>query len=64
MPDFIWWVEDYLSGEVFENKYYPTHEDAIDAREALGYGLIKGKEVVHKTGCGICPAQNACPVKT
>ena len=39
--DRIWWVEDFLSGKVLENKYYSTREEAVTRRNELGYGLVK-----------------------
>lgn len=40
----IWWVEDFLSGETLENQYYPTQEEAVAARERLGYGFVTSSE--------------------
>lgn len=37
----IFWVEDFMSGEVMENKYYSTREEATTRRNELGYGLVK-----------------------
>ncbi|MEE8494587.1 MAG: hypothetical protein V3S25_11130 [Nitrospirales bacterium] len=37
----IWWVEDYLSKEVLENKHYSSKEEAVKRRNELGYGLVK-----------------------
>lgn len=37
----IWWVEDFLSGQVLENKYYSEKQEAVDRRNELGYGMVK-----------------------
>lgn len=37
----IWFVEDYLSGKVLENKHYSNKAEAVKARNRLGYGLVK-----------------------
>ena len=37
----IWWVEDFLSGNVLENKHYSEKAEAVKARNRLGYGLVK-----------------------
>lgn len=37
----IWWVEDYLSKKVIDNKHYTTHREAMIRRNELGYGLVK-----------------------
>ena len=41
----IFWVEDYLSGNVLENKYYSTRAEAATRRNELGYGLVKSLEI-------------------
>jgi hypothetical protein len=41
----IWYVEDYMSGQVMENKYYSTHAEATTRRNELGYGLVKSLEL-------------------
>ncbi len=55
----IFWVEDYMSGEVMEHRYYPTREEAATRRNELGYGLVKSFELqdggTFKPGCGNCP---------
>lgn len=53
----IWWVEDFLSGQVLENKHYATHEEALAARERLGFGLVKSHEI--QDG-GACPNASRC----
>ncbi len=37
----IWFVQDYLSGKVLENKHYSEKVEAVNARNRLGYGLVK-----------------------
>jgi len=37
----IFWIEDTLNGEVIDNKYYSTREEAVTFRNELGYGLVK-----------------------
>ena len=37
----IWFVQDYLSGNVLENKHYSEKAEAVEARNRLGYGLVK-----------------------
>ena len=37
----IFWIEDFLSGEVIENKYYSTRKEAATRRNEMGYGLVK-----------------------
>jgi hypothetical protein len=37
----LWFVEDFMSGNVLENKYYSTKAEAVAARERLCYGIIK-----------------------
>jgi hypothetical protein len=41
----IWWVEDFLSGKVLENRHYSTKEEAVEARNRLGYGLVKSRKI-------------------
>lgn len=41
----IWWVEDYLSGKVLENKHYSDKAEAVKARNRLGYGLVKSYKI-------------------
>jgi hypothetical protein len=41
----IWWIEDFLSGKVIDNRYYSTREEAEARREVIGYGLIKSLKV-------------------
>ena len=41
----IWWVEDFLSGQVIENKYYSEKAEAVARRNELGYGMVKSWEV-------------------
>ena len=41
----IWFVEDYLSGKVLENKHYSIKLEAVDARDRLGYGLVKSYRI-------------------
>lgn len=53
----IWWVEDFLSGQVLENKHYFTKEEAVAARERLGYGIVKSFEL--QDG-GVCPNASRC----
>ena len=40
----IWWVEDYLSGEVIDNKHYSDKAEAVTERNRLGYGIVKSWE--------------------
>ena len=37
----IFWVEDFMSGNVLENKYYSTRAEAAARRNELGYGIVK-----------------------
>lgn len=37
----IWFVEDYLSGEVIDSRFYSEHQEAVDRRNELGYGVVK-----------------------
>jgi len=46
----IFWVEDFLSREVIENKYYSTREEAAARRNELGYGLVKEWKSQKATG--------------
>lgn len=41
----MFWVEDFLSGKVLENKYYSTREEAAARRNELGYGIVKWVEL-------------------
>ncbi len=41
----IWFVEDYLSGKVLEDKHYSEKAEAVDARNRLGYGLVKSYQL-------------------
>lgn len=41
----IFWVEDFLNGEVIDNKYFSTKVEAMAFRIFLGYGLIKELEL-------------------
>lgn len=36
----IWYVEDFLSGQVLENKYFSTQREAAEFRNRLGYGIV------------------------
>ena len=45
----IWYVEDYLSKEVLENRYFSSHEEATCWRNKLEYGLVKRLEVGRKS---------------
>lgn len=53
----IWWVEDFLSGEVLENRYYSEKQEAVDRRNELGYGIVKSFEL--QDG-GMCPNASRC----
>ena len=37
----IWFVQDFLSGEVIDNKYYSIRGEAVARRNELGYGIVK-----------------------
>lgn len=52
----IWWVEDFLSGAVLENQHYATHDEALAARERLGFGIVKSADVKG----GVCPNASRC----
>lgn len=54
----IWWVEDYLSGNVLENRHYTTQEEAVAARERLGYGMVKSFDL--EPGQFMCPNAGKC----
>ena len=41
----IWFVEDYLSGKVLEDKHYSEKAEAVEARNRLGYGLVKSYQL-------------------
>ena len=41
----IFWIEDSLGGEVLENKYYSTRNEATARRNEMGYGIIKSFEL-------------------
>jgi len=41
----IFWVEDFLSGEVIDNKYYSTREEAVARRNDLWYGIVKSHKL-------------------
>lgn len=49
----IWWVEDYLSGAVIDNRHYATKEEAVERRGELGYGVVKSFEM--QDGGVVCP---------
>ena len=37
----IYWVEDFLSKDVIEQKFYSTKAEAVDRRNELGYGIVR-----------------------
>jgi len=41
----IFWVEDFLSGEVIDDKYYSTREEAAARRNEMWYGIVKSFEL-------------------
>ncbi len=41
----IFWVQDFLSGEVIDHKYYSTREEAAARRNEMGYGIVKWREI-------------------
>lgn len=55
----IFWVEDLMSGEVMEHRYYQTREAAATRRNEMGYGFVKSMVLqeggAFKPGCGNCP---------
>ena len=55
----IFWIEDYMSGEIMEHRYYQTREEAATRRNELGYGLVKSFELqdggTFKPNYGKCP---------
>ncbi len=55
----IFWVEDFMSGEVLEHQYYQTRKLAATRRNELGFGIVKSFELQDdetlKPGCGKCP---------
>ena len=42
----IWFVEDYLSGGVIDDKYFSTKEEAVTLRNLLGYGIVKSYQII------------------
>ena len=53
----IWWVEDFLSGQVLENRHYFSQDEAVAARDRLGYGIVKHHDL--QDG-GVCPNAARC----
>lgn len=55
----IWYVEDYMSRQVIDHKYFATKAAAVEFRNRLGYGLVLSHEFQNggtfKPGCGKCP---------
>jgi len=51
----IWFVEDYLSDNVLENKHYSDKTEAVKARTRLGYGLVKSHQL---TDGGVIPKRD------
>ena len=41
----IFWVEDFLSGNVLENKYYSTRAEAVTRRDERGCGFVRSLEL-------------------
>ena len=37
----VYWVEDCLSGETLENKYYSSKDEAMARRNELGFGFVR-----------------------
>ncbi len=60
----IFWVEDLMSGEVMENKYYSTRAEAAARRNEMGYGFVKsfklqdGGVVPNRKGSDLVAAKN------
>lgn len=54
----IFWVEDFMSGEVMDHRYYQTREEAVARSNEMGYGLVKSFELqdggTFRPGCGRC----------
>ena len=38
----IWYIEDFLSGQVIDNLYFSTKRAAVNFRNRLGYGIVLG----------------------
>ena len=55
----LFWVEDFMSGEVLDHQYYRTRKEAAARRNKLGFGVVKSFEFqdggAFKPGCGECP---------
>ncbi len=55
----LWFIEDPMSGEVMEHRYYQTHAEATTRHNEMGYGIVKSFEFqdggTFKPKCGKCP---------
>ena len=51
----IFWVEDFMSGKVLDNKHYLTRQEAAARRNELGYGIVKWHEIKDT-----CPVAGKC----
>ena len=55
----LFWIEDLMSGEVMEHRYYKTRAEATARRNEMGYGAVKSFEFqdggTFEPRCGGCP---------
>lgn len=62
----MYWVEDFLSGAVLDNRHYQTREAAAARRNELGYGVVKwfdfqdGGSFTVEGGCPMGAKCNGC----
>lgn len=62
----MYWVEDFMSGAVIDNRHYTEKQLAVDRRNEIGYGIVKrfdfqdGDEVAVDVGCPVAAKCNGC----
>jgi hypothetical protein len=37
----IWYVQDWLTKDCLDGRYYTDKQDAVDRRNELGYGIVR-----------------------
>lgn len=37
----LWYVQDWLTKECLDGRYYTTKQEAVDRRNELGYGIVR-----------------------
>ena len=55
----IWFVEDFMSGEVLTHRYLSTEVEAVESRNHLGYGIVLRYQFADG---GVMPKHDKCPL--